>query len=133
MFKISKAFSFCYGHRLLNDPGKCKNLHGHTAKIVIELSAPGLDQNGMVAHFDHLKKTVGRWIENELDHSMLLSRDDPIAAVLKQADEKIVILDKNPTAENIAKMVFDKAVEFGLPVESVEVWESEASKAKYAV
>jgi len=131
MFSISKSFSFCYGHRLLGDKGKCKNLHGHTAKIVVHLESKNLDDKGMVCHFDNLKETIGKWIEENLDHAMLLSKEDPTAKVLKEMGERIFMMDGNPTAENIAKLVHDQARSKKLPVARVEIWESETAKAVF--
>jgi len=131
MFSISKSFSFCYGHRLLGDEGKCRHLHGHTAHVIISLRAECLDSNGMVFHFDRLKATVGKWIEENLDHAMLLSKDDPAVDALRGIGERIFVMDGNPTAENIAKLVHDRANVEGMPVSSVEMWESDTSKVIY--
>ena len=131
MYTVSKSFSFCYGHRLFNDSGKCRHLHGHSSKATIVLSGESLDDNGMVFHFDRLKETIGRWIAENLDHTMLIFEKDPIGHVLEEAGEKFRTVKDNPTAENIARMIFDASSDFGLPVRRVEVWESETAKAAY--
>ncbi len=131
MYSISKSFSFCYGHRLLGDKGKCRNLHGHTAKAVIYLRADSLNGNGMVCHFDDLKGTIGRWIEENLDHSMILSKGDPAVEALRGIGERVFTMNTNPTAENIAKLVHDEARSQGLPVARVEMWESDSARAVY--
>lgn len=131
MFQISKAFNFCYGHRLLGDKGKCKNLHGHTAKVIIFIESDKLDDKGMVCHFDDLKTNIGQWIGENLDHVMLLSKDDPAAATLKEIGERIFVMDTNPTAENIARLIAEKTRSFGQAVSKVEVWESDTAKASY--
>ena len=131
MFTISKTFSFCYGHRLLKDPGKCARVHGHSATVTIAIESKELDDAGMVCHFNMIKEKVGAWIEATLDHRMVLCKDDPFAEVLKKAGEEFVEVDFNPTAENLAKFIFDHAQEVGLPVISVELWESPTSKAIY--
>lgn len=133
VYKVSKTFSFCYGHRLLNDSGKCRNLHGHSARATFVLGSDGLDEMGMVCHFDRLKETVGKWISETLDHTMILAEDDPIAATLKEAGERIYSIKGNPTAENLACMFLEIASGFGLPVISVEVWESDTSKAEITI
>ena len=131
MYSVSKTFTFCYGHRLLNDEGKCKNFHGHSSRVTITLESSGLDKNGMVLHFDRLKETIGRWISENLDHTLIISKNDPIKKVLDKMEEKHLAIDANPTAENIARIIFEKSAEFGLPVKSVDAWESETSKATY--
>lgn len=131
MYSVSKTFSFCYGHRLMNDPGKCGGLHGHTAKATIVIEADELDKLGMVCHFDQLKEKIGTWIEENLDHRMLLAEGDPLTKLLHEQGERVVTLAGNPTAENIAKMLFDETKAAGLPVSEVEIWESPTSKATY--
>jgi 6-pyruvoyltetrahydropterin/6-carboxytetrahydropterin synthase len=130
-FTVSKTFTFCYGHRLMDDEGRCRHLHGHTGRATFVLASNCLDENGMVVHFDTLKETLGAWISENLDHSMLLCEDDPVTKVLKDAGERFFPMNDNPTAENIARMLYDTAKGFNLPVVSVEVWESESSKATY--
>jgi 6-pyruvoyltetrahydropterin/6-carboxytetrahydropterin synthase len=129
MFTVTKTFSFCYGHRLLGDEGKCRHLHGHTGKATFTLGSEELDENGMVFHFDRLKETIGRWIGENLDHTLLLHSDDPVAEALREKGERFCEMELNPTAENIAAMLLDRAKKFELPVVKVEVWESETSKA----
>jgi 6-pyruvoyltetrahydropterin/6-carboxytetrahydropterin synthase len=129
MYTVTKMFSFCYGHRLVGDEGKCRHLHGHTSKASFTLGSKNLDGNGMVLHFDRLKETIGRWISENLDHTLLIKRDDPIAGMLRENGERFCEMDGNPTAENIAAMLFDQAKKFELPILRVEVWESETSKA----
>lgn len=131
MYSVSKTFQFCYGHRLLREGGKCKSLHGHTAKATFFLKSQDLDERGMVVHFDKLKETLGKWIAENLDHALLISRDDPVVKSLDESREKYLALPSNPTAENIAKLLFDKALEFKLPVYMVEIWESDTSRASY--
>lgn len=131
MHTVSKTFSFCYGHKLLNDEGKCRHLHGHTAKATIVMGSEKLDENGMVVHFDRLKDTIGKWISENLDHHLILFDKDPLAPELKRLGERFLEIPANPTAENIAKLIFNKCQEFELPVASVNVWESETSRATY--
>src|SRR4051812_13613183 len=101
MFRVSKEIWFCYGHRLLNYAGKCKNLHGHNGKAVITLEAAALDPLGMVVDFTDVKRVIGKWIDDTLDHKMILHTDDPALPELKRLGEPFVTLDVNPTAENI--------------------------------
>jgi len=131
MFRVTKEIHFCYGHRLLNYDGKCRNLHGHNSKAVITLESSTLDHLGMVVDFSEIKRILGRWIDDHLDHKMLLHREDPVVADLRRHGEPFVLLDVNPTAENIAKLICDHALENGLPVVEVTLWETENSFATY--
>lgn len=131
MFRVTKEIWFCYGHRLLNYDGKCANLHGHNGKAVITVETPTLDQLGMVIDFALMKRVLGKWIDDHLDHKMLLHKDDPVIPHLEQLGETYVPLDVNPTAENLAKMIFDHATAAGYPIAEVTLWETENSFATY--
>jgi 6-pyruvoyltetrahydropterin/6-carboxytetrahydropterin synthase len=131
MFRVSREIHFCYGHRLLNYDGKCRHLHGHNGKVVITIEADALDGLGMVMDFSQIKRVVAGWIDDTLDHHMLLHRDDPVLPLLRQQGEPVVVLDVNPTAENIAKLIYDFARSKGFPVTEVRLWETENCFATY--
>ena len=131
MFEVAKEIRFCYGHRLLNYDGKCRHLHGHNGRAVITLETAELDRLGMVLDFTQLKRVVGGWIDEALDHKMLLHRDDPVLPLLQRQGEPFVELDVNPTAENIARLIFDRTAAAGFPVVEVTLWETETSFATY--
>jgi 6-pyruvoyltetrahydropterin/6-carboxytetrahydropterin synthase len=131
MFSVTKEIRFCYGHRLLNYEGKCRHLHGHNGRAVITLASASLDGLGMVMDFSQIKRVVGGWIDANLDHRMILHRDDPVLPVLRQQGEPIYLVDVNPTAENIAKLIYDFALGQGFPVVEVTLWETDDSYAVY--
>ena len=131
MFRVTKEIDFCYGHRLLNYDGKCKYLHGHNGKAVIVLEGQELDHRGMVVDFSDIKKQVAGWIDANLDHRMILHEADPIVPILQQLGEPIHIVSENPTAENIAKLIYDFAKSHQLPVREVSLWETFNSYATY--
>ncbi len=132
MFRVTREIDFCYGHRLLNYDGKCKYLHGHNGRAIIAIEAEKLDHRGMVLDFSDIKKVVSRWIDTELDHRMLLHRDDPAIDALRKLGEPLQLLDVNPTAENIAKLIFDFTASQGFPVVEVNLWETPNCFATYA-
>ena len=131
MFKVTRVIHFCYGHRLLNYSGKCRYLHGHNGRVEIELSTAKLDRLGMVRDFEEIKRSVQGWIDEHLDHKMILNARDPILATLQKLGEPCFVLEENPTAEAIAKHIFDVAKRMKLPVTSVKLWETEHSFAAY--
>jgi 6-pyruvoyltetrahydropterin/6-carboxytetrahydropterin synthase len=130
-FQVTKVIEFSYGHRLLNHDGKCRYLHGHNGMVEVELDAESLDAMGMVIDFSRVSEVVKTWIDDNLDHRMLLHRDDPLAAVLKSAGEPLFLMDVNPTAENIAALIWSAGRRSGLPVAEVRVWETSTSRASY--
>jgi 6-pyruvoyltetrahydropterin/6-carboxytetrahydropterin synthase len=85
----------------------------------------------MVLDFSDIKRVVATWIDNTLDHRMILHRDDPAIAALKQLGEPMHLIDTNPTAENIAKLIFDFTAEHGFPVVDVKLWETPNCFATY--
>lgn len=131
MYQIGKQVHFCYGHRLLNYQGKCQYLHGHNALAEIKLAADKLDGRGILVDFGDIKKTLGDWIDTHLDHQTLLQRNDPLVPILQKADQKIFLMDENPTAENIAKLLVEKARQLGLPVVAIKLWETADSYASW--
>ncbi len=131
MYRVTREFDFCYGHRLLNYEGKCRHLHGHNGRAVITLQASGLDPRGMLVDFTEIKQTVQHWVDENLDHNLLLCREDPILPVLQARGERVFVMDDNPTAENIAKLIFDQARSAGLPVVEVRLWETDRCHASY--
>lgn len=131
MFRVSQEIDFCYGHRLLNYGGKCRYLHGHNARTLIVLEGPTLDERGMLVDFTDIKKSIRRWIDDELDHRMILNRQDPLAQYLLDHGEPLVLIDANPTAENIARLIFDQTARSGFPVVEVSLWETPRASATY--
>jgi 6-pyruvoyltetrahydropterin/6-carboxytetrahydropterin synthase len=132
MYQVTREIPFCYGHRLLNYDGKCKNLHGHNGIAVITVEAQELDRLGMVMDFSDIKKVVSKWIDNTLDHRMLLHKDDPVVPFLLDQNEPIKLVDANPTAEYIAKMIFDFVKSQNFPVTEVKLWETPSCYATYS-
>ena len=131
MFQVTREIDFCYGHRLLNYDGKCKFLHGHNGRAVITLEAPKLDERGMVLDFSDIKRVVAGWIDSTLDHRMILHRDDPAVPALRNLGEPLYLVDTNPTAENIARLIYEFTAEHGFPVVDVQLWETPHCYATY--
>ena len=132
MYRVTKRIDFCYGHRLLDYDGVCKHPHGHNALAEIEVRTDALDERNMVADFGDIKRLVKGWIDRELDHMMILRRDDPLVAPLQALGEPIYLLESNPTVERIAKLIFDEGTRLGLNIVKVTVWETPTSFATYA-
>ena len=131
MYRVTREIRFCYGHRLLHHDGKCRHLHGHNGRAVIALEAGQLDGLGMVVDFAQIKRVVSRWIDETLDHTMLLHKDDPVLPLLQRQGERVHVLDVNPTAENIAKLIYDYTAAQGFPVVEVRLWETPNCCATY--
>lgn len=132
MYKVTKELHFCYGHRLLNYEGICKHPHGHNSKVEVELTLSGLDERHMVVDFGDIKRVIQTWIDENLDHKMVLHKDDPLVRVLKELHEPLFLLNTNPTAESLARLIYEFAVSKGFPVSEVRLWEGFTSYASYS-
>jgi len=131
MYQVIKEIHFCYGHRLLEYSGKCRNFHGHNGKVEVEISAEKLDSLGMVRDFNEIKRILQAWIDETLDHRMILNEKDPLRSALEKSGEPLYLMKVNPTAETIARLIYDMARQKGLPVSAVTLWETPNSNATY--
>ena len=130
-YSVTKRIEFCYGHRLLDYDGICKHPHGHNAVAEIEVRTAALDERAMVCDFSDIKRVVKGWVDRELDHKMILRRDDPLVGPLRALGEPVYLVDSNPTVECIARIIHDQAKTSGFPVVRVTVWETPSSYATY--
>ena len=87
--------------------------------------------NGRFYFSSEIKQILQTWVDQTLDHRMILHEKDPLRAALEKAGEPIFILKANPTAESIARLIFETAQAKGLPVTSVTLWETPNSFATY--
>lgn len=131
MYHVTCQIDFCYGHRLLNYAGKCRYLHGHNGRAVISISAEALDERGMVLDFTDIKREISGWIDENLDHRMVLNESDPIVPVLREMGEPMFVLPENPTAEIIARLIHQAATARGFPIDAVQLWETPRCYATY--
>ena len=90
-FSASKTFTFAYGHRIEGHDGPCCDLHGHNARAVIVLENEVLDELGMVFDFADVKGLLMPWIDENLDHRMILYREDPFVPVLQELGEPLYL------------------------------------------
>jgi 6-pyruvoyltetrahydropterin/6-carboxytetrahydropterin synthase len=128
---VTKRIEFCYGHRMMDYEGCASTRTGTTPSSRSTSTPTRLDGRNMVADFGDIKRIVKGWIDRELDHKMILRKDDPLTAALQKMGEPMYVLDSNPTAERIAQLIYDKSREQGLPVSRVTVWETPTSWATY--
>lgn len=88
---VSKEFTFDSAHHLHNYEGKCKNLHGHTYKVIFGLSG-FVDDRGLMIDFGDIKDIWKSEIEIYLDHQYLNETLPPM----------------NTTAENMVVWIYEK-------------------------
>lgn len=132
MYRVTTEIDFSYGHRLLDYDGKCAHPHGHNGRVQIELESDALDGADMAVDFTVVKHGVQKWVNEHIDHKMILRQDDPLLTPLHDLGEPVYVMERNPTAESLAELIYDVAAEQGLPVTSVRFWESPTSYATFA-
>ncbi len=119
MFEIMVEDTFASAHQLIGYEGACENIHGHTWKVQIFLKGETLGKIGMLYDFKKVKASLGEIIK-KLDHKNL-NRLPEFASI-------------NPTAENLAKMIYDMfelLIPEGVEISKTTVWESEKTCATY--
>ncbi|MCP4788306.1 MAG: 6-carboxytetrahydropterin synthase [Fuerstiella sp.] len=130
MPEITRKLEFDAGHRVLHHEGKCRHLHGHRYVVELTVSADKSDSLGRVIDFGVIKNLVGGWIDENLDHNMILHPDDALLRMGadrgQSRNEAIALIgrepflmppDTNPTAENIVEMIAENAIELLEPYE----------------
>ena len=144
---VVKEFTWDMAHMLAGHEGLCKNLHGHTYRMQVEVSrldggSVGKNGNtqGMVVDFKVLKDLVKSKIVKPLDHAFMYWKDSTdeveheIARLLKKNEKKVVEVSYRPTAEEMALNFYDelsKELEgCGLELCSVKIWETPTSFAE---
>jgi 6-pyruvoyltetrahydropterin/6-carboxytetrahydropterin synthase len=138
MISISRTHEIHCGHRLMNHNGKCKYLHGHNYIITFKVSvinANQLDETGMVVDTNVIENVLCKWLDDNLDHKFILCEHDTIIDNKLDKTLGIVRIPFNPTAENIARYLFEVAEKLldklDLKITSVTVKTTTNSQAIY--
>ena len=131
--KISKEFKWEMGHRLPFHSGKCKNIHGHTYKMRLEIDGD-LDEYGMVMDYYDVSFIISPIID-ELDHSFMVKDSDAeMITFLEKIDSKKVVVPFETTAENITlyllKKVKEKIASKRIKRIKIRVYETEKTYAE---
>lgn len=119
MWELTVTAKFDAAHALHGYPGECCRLHGHTWEVEATVRGHALDEVGIVYDFKRLKADLASVLE-PLDHAYL---------------NEVPPFDRaNPTAENLARHVFEQlSARTGREVQVVEVavWESPTARIAY--
>jgi 6-pyruvoyltetrahydropterin/6-carboxytetrahydropterin synthase len=141
---IAKEVEFDAGHRVPGHASKCKNPHGHRYRVRVTcqgfiVTEKGAPDEGMLVDFGDLKALMTHRIHDPLDHGFIVHADDlhmRQAFLVAGQLWKVIVFPTVPTAENIARWVWDQLEEpiserfrDGLVLHRVEVWETPTSVA----
>jgi len=135
MITMTKRIEFDAGHRLMNHESKCRNLHGHryVVEVTIEMPSTGLDVAGRIIDFGEVKRIVGGWIDDNLDHGFIANVEDvAVIDFIRKAGSKLHVVECEPSAENLSALLLNKARELlpAFKVSSVVVFETPTSSAE---
>jgi 6-pyruvoyltetrahydropterin/6-carboxytetrahydropterin synthase len=120
--KIAKEYSWEMGHRLPDHFGKCKNVHGHSYKMLVELEGK-LNDKGMIMDYYELNKIIQPLVE-KLDHAFLVNeKDTNVLEFLEKLNSKKVVVGFHSTVENICLYILGeiKKINFPSNVKSIKV------------
>lgn len=136
--QCTKILKFDAGHRVVNHESKCRTLHGHEykAEITCEMIEGELDSLGRVIDFSVIKEKFGSWIDEHLDHAMIIAADDCNLPLLQQCEglKPVHVVLFNPTAENLAgyllKIGNDILNPLGVRIVKIKLWETSSAFAE---
>ncbi|NJA88033.1 6-carboxytetrahydropterin synthase QueD [Rhodocyclus tenuis] len=110
---ITRRLEFDAGHRIPDHQSQCRNLHGHRYAIEITLSGEVIQRdgdaaNGMVMDFSDVKALAKEHLVDVWDHAFLVYAGDTVVRQFLESlpAHKTVVLDRPPTAENLAQEAF---------------------------
>jgi 6-pyruvoyltetrahydropterin/6-carboxytetrahydropterin synthase len=111
--RVRRRFDFQTAHRLPKHPGKCRDLHGHSYELFVEVDRPVDPETGMAIDFGDLKRIVKEHVVDSLDH--------------KYAND----LMENPTAEVMSVWIWNRLVEPLPGLKEVQLFETRNCSVVY--
>lgn len=119
MWRLGKQFKFEASHILPHHEGKCGRLHGHSWIGIAYVDGHRLQESGssqgMVMDYADINKVLKPLVDQYLDHHHL---NDSLGL-------------ESPTSESVARWIFSRLRESGLPVTGVEIHETCTSRCLY--
>jgi len=111
---ISRKGNFDSGHRVMNEFMKCFNIHGHTYLYELTFSFENMEEIGYAIDFKEIKRVFCQWIDDTVDHGMILNaKDTKLVETTREYGTKLWLMSLNgegeycnPSVENIAKEIF---------------------------
>lgn len=137
MFTATKEFNFEAAHMLVGHTGKCKNLHGHNYKVLVEVASDKLDKMDMVKDFYDIS-VVAKPLFEQFDHAFIYNEncndefETTIYNTCLKFNRKVMTLPYRATAENMAHYFYETLKQWGEPVSKITVYETPTSFATYS-
>lgn len=128
-------------HALYEYDGLCRNIHGHSYNLQVTLigeakKEPGHPKDGMVMDFSELKKVVNSQVVVRFDHALMVNSLFPESQIklLKQTTGRVIIVDFQPTSENIVDYIAEilqQHLPIGVSLFSIRLYETVTSYAEW--
>lgn len=142
MFSVEIRHNFETAHRLTGDgaPEKCMSIHGHSWWVTATMEGDTLDALGILVEFGAFKRVWRDWLDNNLDHHLVLRNGDPMAAAIVSVypQSRLLLLPHNPTTEVLAAWIFEQTAEIlgrvappGVRLRRVHVQETAVNAAAF--
>lgn len=137
MYSLMKSFTFSAAHRLMGLPDghPCGRLHGHNYEVQLIVESPILDQRGFAGIDYRELDAVRDRILDLFEHKTILYEHDPIrtheTADFGYFDKSIILIDSNPTAENLARLIWTEGHKLVPQLRAVRVSETGRTSAEY--
>ena len=131
--KVAKEFKWEMGHRLPEHFGNCKNIHGHSYKMIVEFEGE-LTKDEMIIDFYDVDKMIKPLLD-KLDHAFMVNKNDKdVIEFLEKIKSKILVVDFHSTVENICKYFLEEIKKHDLPKNissvSVKIYETNEEYAE---
>lgn len=107
---VAKEFKWEAAHRIPWHAGKCRHLHGHSYKMIVEFEGT-TDEKGIVIDFKEMKKMIEPYIEL-IDHSTIIAaKDKELKDVFDAKAWNYFLLPYDSTAENLCHFFLTLIIE----------------------
>lgn len=137
MYYLKSEDCFDSAHFLAGYEGKCRNIHGHRWRVIIEVMAlalqTGKQSEGMVVDFTQLKKDIKEETDY-FDHALIIEKNSLKVSTfeaLKEEGFRVIEVGFRPTAERFSKYFYDRMAGKGYQVKSATVYETPNNYASY--
>ncbi len=137
MFYLRTEDAFDSAHFLEGYTGKCRNIHGHRWRVVVEIKGEELkgdpQERGMLMDFSEFKKEL-KQICDRLDHRLIVEQGtltESLIAEFARMKLDLVEVPFRPTSEELARFFYNELKDRGLAVHKVEMYETPTNCAIY--
>lgn len=104
--RVAKRFKWEAAHRIPGHAGLCRNFHGHSYRMFVEVEGT-VGENGMVMDFHDIKLLVEPLVD-QWDHAVLVgANDQELLDIINGTDWKHFVFPGDTTAELIVQYVLD--------------------------